>query len=119
MAEWRETPHHEAPQSAYVWGQGHTSDVLWFDQADGPPTNDDAPHVSQTGSTLSCTMGNWHDYPTSYAYQWQVDGADVGTNSPTHSVTPDDVGKFASCTVTATNSYGSTEAPRSNSVLIT
>ena len=39
--------------------------------ATAPPVNVDVPHVSGTGtvgSTLNCTMGNWQNEPTSYAY---------------------------------------------------
>jgi hypothetical protein len=63
-------------------------------------------------------MGNWNNVPDSYAYQWQIDGDDVGTNAADYTVTPGDVGKSAVCVVTATNALGSTAAPPSNSVTI-
>jgi len=86
--------------------------------ATAPPVNVDVPYVSQTGSTLSCTMGNWENVPTSYSYRWQIDGANVGTDSALYAVTAADVGGMATCTVTATNARGSTTAPASNPVQI-
>ena len=83
-----------------------------------PPVNRDVPFVSQSGSTLNCTMGNWDGEPTSYAYQWQIDGADVGTGGADYAVQSGDVGKGAVCVVTATNALGSTVAPPSNSVVV-
>lgn len=84
-----------------------------------PPANVDVPHVTQDGTTLNCTMGNWDGVPTTYAYAWQMDGLAVGTDSATHTVTPADTGKSATCVVTATNAIGSTEAPTSNAVIVT
>jgi len=81
------------------------------------PVNVDVPYASQEGTTLSCTMGNWEGEPTSYAYQWYVDGANLGV-AETITVVPDDVGKSAVCIVTATNAVGSTDAPESNVVVI-
>ena len=86
--------------------------------ATAPPVNVDVPYVSQTGSTLSCTMGNWENVPTSYSYRWQIDGTNVGTDSALYTVTAGDVGGLATCTVTATNARGSTTAPSSNPVQI-
>jgi hypothetical protein len=91
---------------------------------DGPaateaPANVDVPHVSQAGDKLNCTMGNWTGTPTTYAYQWKLDGGDVGTDSATHTVTAADAGKSATCVVTATNAIGSTAAPPSVGVVVT
>jgi hypothetical protein len=87
--------------------------------ATDPPGNVDVPVVSQAGDTLTCTMGNWTGTPTGYAYQWQLDGADVGSDAATHTVTSADAGKSAACVVTATNAIGSTAAPASNAVVVT
>lgn len=88
----------------------------------GPPDVVDIPYVEQTAAsrTLTCTMGNWTNEPTSYAYQWKLDGADVGTSSPasTYESVVADVGKSATCVVTATNALGSTSAWPSNAVVI-
>lgn len=83
------------------------------------PVNIDVPHVSQTAAVLTCTMGNWNGEPTSYAYQWRLDGVNAGTDSATYTALPEDVGKTASCVVTATNGGGSTAAPPSNNLIIT
>jgi hypothetical protein len=82
------------------------------------PINVDVPHASQSGATLNCTMGNWQQTPTGYAYAWTIDGAAAGTAAD-YTVTPADVGKSATCIVTATNAVGSTAAPPSNAVTIT
>jgi hypothetical protein len=83
-----------------------------------PPVNVDVPHVSQAADVLTCTMGNWQGVPSSYAYQWQLDGADIGTDASTVTVTAADVGHTATCVVTATNDLGSTTAPPSNAVVV-
>ena len=86
--------------------------------AQGAPVNIDVPYVSQTGATLFCTMGNWSGEPTSYAYAWDMDGVATGGTDPTYAVQPGDVGKSATCAVTATNAQGSTAAPMSNAVTV-
>ena len=82
------------------------------------PVNTAVPAVTQAADTLTCTMGEWSGEPTTYAYQWKVDGTVVSTDSATHTVTTDDVGKTATCIVTATNVTGSTAAPPSADVTI-
>jgi hypothetical protein len=91
----------------------------YFIRALTAPTNVTLPHVSQTGNVLHCTMGEWTHDPTSYAYQWQLDGADKGTNSPDYTRVAGDVGKTATCTVTASTAAGSGAAPPSNGVVVT
>jgi hypothetical protein len=81
------------------------------------PVNTAVPAVTQTGSTLNCTMGEWTGEPTSYAYAWQIDGVSAGTNSSSYDATSD-VGKTATCTVTATNAAGSTAAPPSTGLVV-
>ena len=83
------------------------------------PVNRDVPYVEQQGATLNCTMGNWEGEPTTYGYQWTVGGTVVGTDAAEYTVQASDVGKTATCIVTATNSGGSTAAPPSNEVTIT
>jgi hypothetical protein len=65
---------------------------------------------------LTCTQGNWAGTPTSYAYQWQRDGTNVGTNANTYTLVAGDSGHNVGCIVTATNAQGSTAAPLSNTV---
>lgn len=103
-----------------------TSDELpgflaWFSLAGPPPVppvNVTVPAVIQSAFTLSCTMGEWTGEPTSYSYQWALDGSDVGTDSAMYAVQDADVGKSATCVVTATNAGGSGTAPASNAVII-
>jgi hypothetical protein len=80
----------------------------------------DTPHVTQSGATLNCTMGNWSGEPTSYSYLWQLDGVDAPPALATgdRAVQPGDVGKSATCVVTATNAAGYTTAPVSNAVVV-
>jgi len=82
------------------------------------PVNTAVPLVTQSGTTLSCTMGIWEGEPTSYSYAWQINGSAVGTDQATYEVQAGDVGGTATCTVTATNAAGSTAAPVSNSVTV-
>ena len=70
------------------------------------PVNVDAPYVGQEGSALVCTMGNWDNEPTAYAYQWHKDGTDVGAGAPQYMITPEDIGTSFDCTVTASNTAG-------------
>jgi hypothetical protein len=81
----------------------------------------DVPAITGTGivgSTLQCTMGNWGNEPTSYAYQWKSDIAEVGDGSMNYVVVEGDAGKSITCIVTATNAGGSTAAPPSNAIAI-
>jgi hypothetical protein len=93
--------------------------IGYFERALTAPTNVVVPHVYQTDAVLHCTMGEWTHDPTSYAYQWQIDGADKGTNSPDYTRVAGDVGKTATCTVTASNAAGSGTTPPSNGVIVT
>lgn len=83
-----------------------------------PPANLDAPYVQQEGDVLTSTMGNWTGQPTSYAYQWQLDGVDVGADVGSYTIVPDDVGKSATCTVSGTNAEGTTVGRPSNPVIV-
>ena len=82
------------------------------------PVNVTLPAVTQAADTLSCTMGTWDGVPTSYAYQWQLDGTDITGGTATLPVVAADAGKSATCVVTATNASGSTAAPPSNALVV-
>ena len=85
----------------------------------GPPVVVDVPAITGTGEVgevLTCTMGNWSGVPTGYTYDWDAMGAE--TSSATFTVDVLDAGGSISCVVTATNSYGSTEAPPSNVIAV-
>jgi len=86
---------------------------------DSPPTNTIAPAITPAsgtaGSTLfTCDTGTWTGSPTSYAYQWKLDGSNVGTDANTY--TPVAAGSLT-CVITATNAGGSTPAT-SNAVTV-
>jgi hypothetical protein len=72
------------------------------------------------GTVCNCTTGSWVGSPTSYAYQWQTNGANsTGAGATTNAYTAvaaDIGGKHLTCIVTATNAQGSTAAPPSNSI---
>ncbi len=85
------------------------------------PVNLDVPYASQEADVLRCTMGNWDGTPTSYSYQWAFDGVDAGTAADVSDyvlVDNTNTGKSATCTVSATNDAGTTEAPPSNPITI-
>lgn len=83
------------------------------------PVNIAVPVVTQAGTVLTCTQGEWEGTPTGYAYAWQLDGAPIGTDAATYDVQPADVGLTATCVVTASNADGSTAAPASVGVVVT
>ena len=85
------------------------------------PVNVDIPHVFGTGvvgQTLSSTVGNWKNAPTSYTFAWQRAGVAIsGGTTNEYVLVAADSGKQIGCIVTATNSAGSTPAPISNTIL--
>ena len=83
-----------------------------------PPVVVDVPYLSQDGAVLNCTMGNWENEPTQYAYLWLADGLEVGPGVATYDLVADDVGRAYACVVTASNAAGATEAPASNAVTV-
>jgi hypothetical protein len=64
------------------------------------------------GTQLVCDEGTWTANPTSYAFEWLVDGTPQGPASPdpTHAVAPAEVGHAIVCRVTASNTAGSGRA---------
>ncbi len=77
------------------------------------PVNTVAPVVSGTevvGQTLSCTTGTWTSSASlTYAYQWKRGVTNVGTDSSTYILVIGDAASTMTCTVTATNTGGSTD----------
>jgi hypothetical protein len=86
--------------------------------AQGAPVNVDVPVVTQSGNTLTCTMGNWNGEPTGYTYAWHNDGVANGATDPVYSIQPDDSGHGLACLVSATNAQGTTNAPMSNTITV-
>ena len=89
--------------------------------SNAPPAGSASPTITGTpavGQTLSCSPGVWFNAPTSYTYQWKRDGTVIsGATSATYVVVAGDLGHTITCTVTATNAFGSTPAT-SNAVSI-
>lgn len=90
-----------------------------------PPQIIDSPAVTVNGSvvatcvvgdTLTCTNGNWSHEPTDYWHSWLAGSVLVG-NGTTYTAKAADEGQSMSCSVTATNAQGSTNA-MSNSVMV-
>ena len=86
------------------------------------PLNTVAPAITGTatsGSTLTCSTGTWLGVqPITFAYQWYRDSVLMaGETNNTYTIISTDIGFSFVCTVTATNSLGSTNAD-SNSILI-
>jgi hypothetical protein len=87
------------------------------------PVNSVAPVVSGStavGSTLTTTNGSWTYSPSSYAYQWLSNGANIaGATSSAYVTVSGDYTNAISCRVTATNAAGSASATSSNSITVT
>ena len=64
--------------------------------------------IAGVGQPLTCNIGSWSNSPTSYSYAWLRDGTvSIGTNSPNYTTVSGDGTHTITCTVTATNSFGS------------
>lgn len=79
-----------------------------------PPRNLTLPKVSAPGAfapgtVLSCDRGSWTASPTSYRYEWLLDGVASGppADASTLTLAAGQIGKKISCRVTATNQNGS------------
>lgn len=90
------------------------------------PVNTAAPLISGSapqGSTLSCGQGSWSHMGglnPSYAYQWTRDGSNIAAaTASTYTTVSADIGHAVGCTVTATNTGGSTAQASSNTVTVT
>jgi hypothetical protein len=79
-----------------------------------PPVSTTAPVISGTatiGSTISSTTGVWTNSPTSYTYQWQRNGSNIGgATASTYLTVTADGGTSLTCIVTAVNAGGSVSA---------
>jgi hypothetical protein len=110
-------------QTQWLWAMGEYTKELagsFTAPAAAAPVNRDVPLVTGTGAvgeTLTCTMGNWDNEPSDYAFAWKRDGSqDVGSNSLNYRVDTADPGHSITCVVTAINAKGSTVAPPSNAI---
>ena len=99
------------------------SEGWWFlseyeaQQPTEPPAHVDQPHAYQEGVSVYCTMGNWEQPPTSYAYQWRRNGAPVGDSTNRYDTVTADIGTTVDCVVTTPNMAGSTSVT-SNAVVV-
>lgn len=70
---------------------------------------------ASTGSTVACTPGYWLNNPTSYVYSWQRNG--TTTSGPSggngYTLTAADAGQSITCSVFASNGWGSSSATSS------
>jgi hypothetical protein len=114
------------PTTSYSWS---TLPAVAVGQADlltaaegGWPVNTVAPAVTGltvVGSTLTTTNGTWTGNPTiTYAYQWTLDGVNVGTNANTFVIPAGLAGRLILCKVTAANDVASVVA-NSNTITTT
>jgi hypothetical protein len=104
----------EAPTDGQVYGrQGSTTSwvaVSTTGVGAPSPINTALPTISGSptvGSVLTCTQGSWANAPTSYAFQWEKNGAPIGgATSTTYTVQSTDTSYTITCVITANNSGG-------------
>ncbi|MBI5161296.1 MAG: S8 family serine peptidase [Micrococcales bacterium] len=98
------------PRTQYLgvvgYGTSSARTVLQVDAGEPPaPVATVAPAISgtpQVGRTLTASSGTWDVQGLSFAYQWQVDGADVpGATGSSYTVRSNDQGKAVTVRVTA------------------
>lgn len=66
----------------------------------------------QAGQSVKLGNGMWINTPTSYAYQWTLDGNPIsGATAPTYTPQPSDVGHLLGGRVTASNATGASATP--------
>jgi hypothetical protein len=88
-------------------GIGHVTRVTSAHGSGPVPLNTVLPVVSgslNVGSTMTVTNGTWSNSPTSFSYQWNEGGNQVGTNANTYVSTT--VGASIYCTVGGINAAG-------------
>jgi hypothetical protein len=85
------------------------------------PTNTTPPAITGTaavGNVLTCNKGVW-SFAASYAYQWKRGGTNIaGATSATYTVVTADKTFALTCTVTATNTKGSTPVTSAATVAV-
>lgn len=81
------------------------------------PKNETPPAISwegalNVGTVVTCDEGTWTADPTSYAFQWLLDGVPQGPSSPVavRTITAGDLGHLLICHVIASNAFGSGQA---------
>jgi hypothetical protein len=77
------------------------------------PANTVLPVITGTPHTLTAltvSNGTWTNSPTSFTYQWQSGGVNVGTNANSYTIQNSDIGNTITCIVSAVNASGTTTA---------
>jgi hypothetical protein len=79
------------------------------------PLNTSAPSVAGTltvGGVLTCAPGAWAGFPApTFAYQWKANGVAIGgATSATYTILTGNIDQALTCSVTATNTSGSSTA---------
>ena len=120
-----------AANNTIGWGQGANNAIGWgaiyavssagrtdiIGAVATAPVNTVTPLITgglYVGDVLTTTDGTWTGSPSSYAYQWQRNATNIGTNTNTYTLVSADAGTNITCIVTATNASGSTPATSGN-----
>lgn len=78
------------------------------------PASTVAPAISgfaNPGQVITASTGTWSGQPANFAYQWKSNGTNiVGATSATYTVVSGDLGNSLTCSVTASNGWGSASA---------
>jgi len=89
-------------QMGYEYSQGNFSAPVNI----GPPILSE--YSPTYGDTVFCSNGFWMNSPTSYTYQWKMDGVNIsGQTGNTYTILQADGGGLLSCDVIAINAFGS------------
>lgn len=109
-------------EGAYYWYEVNGA-FLAFPGTPAVPANTTAPVISgdsAVGDTLTVdNVGVWTNRPTSYAYQWTLDGSDLEGETGTSLVIPEGAEELdITCVVTATNIVGDSDPEASNAVTV-
>jgi hypothetical protein len=99
-----------------------TGQFLSLDGAPNAPVNDEQPVIAgdaEVGAVLTVVdNGDWSNRPTSFSYQWEIDGSEVeGATGIAFTVPSEAEGEDVTCVVTAENIVG-TETSTSNEISI-
>lgn len=109
-------------EGAYFWYEV-SGEFLAFPGTPAVPANTVAPVISGDTAvddvlTLD-SVGTWTGRPTSYAYQWTLDGSDIEGETGTTLVIPEGAeGLDITCNVVATSLVGDSDPAASNAVTV-
>lgn len=100
-----------------------TGQYLALDGTPSVPDNDTAPVIAgdaEVDAVLTVTSnGVWDFRPTTFSYQWQIDGADVEDATESTFLVPVEAEGFdVTCLVTATSVVGDSDPEASNAIAI-